>query len=119
MLTMDIFRIPTTKYYANGQLKFESRHEDGLIVVKEWYPNGAKLRECFRDPKTLWFVGMRKEYDYNGNIEIEIPYSNDGTGKLQGVQRGFYPNGRVAYEMHYEYGNLVKQVQYSEDSEFR
>lgn len=109
---MDIFTIPTTKYYASGRLKFESRHEDGLIVVNEWYPNGEKLRECFRDMKTLKFVGMRKEYNHIGIINREIPYNTNG--ELDGIERGYYPDGRVKYELHHKNGKIVKQVMYDD-----
>lgn len=110
---MDIFTTPTTRYHKNGRLAFESRHYGDLVIVNEWWPNGKKLRECVRNIKTLAFVGMRREYDGDGNIEIELPYNNEG--KADGVQKGFYPDGRLAYEMFYENGKLIRKVEYFTD----
>lgn len=110
----ECFTVPTTKYYANGRLKFESRHEGERVIVREWWPNGAKMRKCFRDRKTLRFVGMRTEYDQNGKLEIELPYNTDGNP--HGVQRGYWPDGRVCYEMHYENGTLLRKVEYARDN---
>lgn len=106
---MEIFTTPTKKYYPNGQLAFESRHEGNLIVINEWWSDGSKLRECFRNIKTLSFVGIRKEYRA-GILDLEINYNSEGNP--DGIQRGYNADGTIACEMFWENGKMVKEIEY-------
>ena len=105
-----IFTTQTTKCYPNGQICFKSIHCGSFVVINEWHSNGAKLRECIRRLDNLKFVGLRREYDNDGNLELEIPYSENGI--LHGVQKGYYPNGSLMYEMFYDNGTHTYTVDY-------
>jgi antitoxin component YwqK of YwqJK toxin-antitoxin module len=107
---MEIFKEETILCHPNGQISFKSVHIGGLVDVKEWYSTGRTRSEYTRDLVTLKFVGIRKEYYENGNIQLEIPYNSDGL--VHGIQRGYTLEGKLVYEMAYKNGVIVEKRDY-------
>jgi antitoxin component YwqK of YwqJK toxin-antitoxin module len=74
------------QYYANGQLKFEWHHRNGV-------------RE-----------GVSKVYFSNGVLMGEANFKN---GKLEGLNKKFYLNGTVKEEAYFKNGNLISKKRYA------
>ena len=77
-----------TKYYENGQKKYEHTYKDGEKdgIWTEWYENGQKKEEgTFKD------------------------------GKLEGLVTGWYENGQRMGEYTYKDGKLISKKEWNED----
>ena len=62
--------------------------------------NADELKEC-KSEEDQEAGCIAKQYDENGNLEIEVPYKN---GKREGISKNYYENGNLWGETPYKNG---------------
>lgn len=100
------------EYYPNGQTKSRTnviagvrdgaRHvwaENGVLTSVVYFKNGRKQ-------------GQLREYTDTGILIKELNYND---GQLVGLQRYYFPDGRVKYQRHFQSPNkLTREIQYNQ-----
>ncbi len=88
------------EYYSNGQIKEIYNISDNYLngIRESYYPNGQLASRIHYDHKFI--NGMFKNWDYLGNITLELVYSmNMPEGKVK-----WYKDSKIDYIADYEYG---------------
>jgi antitoxin component YwqK of YwqJK toxin-antitoxin module len=110
----------STRWYFDGNLQSEDHYKNNLLNGKttNYYESGKKKAELNYINDTL--SGESKEWHENGQIKITGSYKKGmydgkweycentgikvGEGEFKegtGIQKGFYPEGKLKREMHY------------------
>lgn len=117
--------------FENGKKRCEAIRENGKIrIYREWYETGQLKEEFVNGLYTFWnesgqkvremtFVdgkreknGPYREWHANGQLAREANIVND---EPDGLDRGWYPNGKKEYEVLYKDGVRVSDLWWDEN----